>query len=123
MQIHEYSRAEDLFQKAISVREDYPEYWVALGMARRRQDNKDGARSAYKKAIGLIEDRYDREKDEQDLGQKAWVLALLGRTDDAVAFLSKSLKEHPGSAYLQKMASPQGLPHTFQTQDFKELGL
>ncbi|HTJ80038.1 MAG TPA: tetratricopeptide repeat protein [Rariglobus sp.] len=123
MQIHEYSRAEDLFQKAIAVRDDYPEYWVALGMARRRQDNKDGARQAYKKALGLLEDRYDLKKNEEDLGQKAWVLALLGRPDDAVAFLNKSLKEHPDSTYLQKMASAHGLPHTFQTADFKELAL
>ncbi len=123
MQIREYSRAEELFQKAIAVREDYPEYWVALGMARRRQDNKDGARAAYKKAIDLIEDRYDQEKDEKDLGQEAWVLALLGRTDDAVQFLQKKLKEHPDSDYLKKMADPRGLPHTFQTDEFKELAL
>ena len=123
MQIHEYARAEDLFQKAIEVRDDYPEYWVALGMARRRQDNKDGAREAYKKALGYVEDRYVDKKNEEDLGQKAWILALLGRTDDALSFLNKSLKEHPDSEYLQKMASPRGLPHTFQTDDFKELSL
>ncbi len=123
MQIREYSRAEELFKKAIEIREDYPEYWVALGMARRRQDNRDGARDAYKKAVGLIDDRYKAEKDEKDLGQKAWVIALLGKTDEAGKFLQKSLKEHPDSAYLQKMADPRGLPHTFQTSEFKELSL
>lgn len=123
MQIREYSRAEELFNKAIELRADYPEYWVALGMARRHQDNKDGARAAYKKALGYLEDRYSSEKNLEDLGQKAWVLALLGRTDEAVQFLQKSLKEHPDSAYLQKMADPRGLPHTFQTAEFKELSL
>ena len=121
MQIREYARAEELFQKAIAVRGDYPEYWVALGMARRDQDNTGGARKAYKKALDLFEDRYDRDKNDEDLGQEAWVLALLGRTDDAVALLNKSLKKHPDSAYLRKMADPNGLPHTFQTDDFKAL--
>jgi tetratricopeptide (TPR) repeat protein len=123
MQIREYSRAEELFKKAIELREDYPEYWVALGMARRRQDNKDGARDAYQKAVAFIDERYKAEKDEKDLGQKAWVMALLGKTDEAVKFLQKSLKEHPDSAYLQKMTDPRGLPHTFQTSEFKELSL
>ena len=123
MQIREYSRAEELFQKAIAVREGYPEYWVALGMARRRQDNKDGARDAYKKALGFIEDRYAETKNEEDLGQKAWVLALLGHTDEAVQFLNKCLKDHPDSAYLKKMSAANGLPHTFQTSDFKNLSI
>ncbi len=123
MQIREYSRAEELFKKAIVLREDYPEYWVALGMARKRQDNQDGAREAYKKALGFIDERYKNENDEKDLGQKAWVMALQGNTGEAVKFLQQKLKEHPGSAYLQKMADPRGLPHTFQTPDFKELSL
>ena len=123
MQIREYARAEELYKKAIALNEDFPEYWVALGMSCRRQDNKDGARKAYKKAIGLIEKRYAAEKDEKDLGQKAWVMALLGNTDEAVKFLQQSLKEHPDSAYLKKMADPRGLPHTFQTTDFKDLSL
>ena len=123
MQIREYSRAEELYKKAIEVRGDFPEYWVALGMARRHQDNKDGARDAYKKALKLVEDRYTDKKNEEDLGQKAWVLALLGRKDEALKFLDKSLKEHPDSAYLKKMADPRGLPHTFQTAEFKDLSV
>jgi len=123
MQIHEYARAEELYKKAIALNEDYPEYWVALGMSCRRQDNKDGARKAYQKAMGLIDKRYAAEKDEKDLGQKAWVMALLGNPDEAVQFLQKSLKDHPDSAYLKTMADPRGLPHTFQTSDFKALSL
>jgi len=49
------------------------------------------------------------------------MLALLGKTDEAVQFLNKSLKDHPDSTYLQKMADPRGLPRTFQSEDFKSL--
>lgn len=123
LQIREYSRAEELFQRAITLREDFPEYWVLLGMARRRQDNLDGARKAYKHALELHKERYDREKKDEDLAQQAWVLALLGRTDDALKFLEQSLKDHPDSAVLRQMADPRGLPRTFQTAQFKELAL
>ena len=122
-QIHEYPRVEELCLKAIDQRGDYPEYWVLLGMARRRQDNTSGARKAYKHALELHADRYDRDKQDEDLAQQAWVLALLGKQDEALKFLEKSLKDHPGSAVIQRMANPQGLPHTFQTSQFKELAL
>ena len=58
MSIREYSRAQELFEKATKLHEDMPEYWVALGMARRKQDNKDGARKAYKEALSLFKARY-----------------------------------------------------------------
>ena len=122
-QIREYSRVEEICVKAIEQRGDYPEYWVLLGMARRRLDNTSGARKAYKQALELHADRYDREKKDEDLAQQAWVLALLGKTDEALKFLEKSLKDHPDSAVIQRMAAPQGLPHTFQTSQFKELAL
>ena len=41
MQIREYARAEELFQRALKLREDVPEFWVSLGMSRRKQDNVD----------------------------------------------------------------------------------
>ena len=118
MQANDFSKAEELMQQALKLREDMPEYWVAIGMARRRQENKDGARDAYQKALTLLE---NRNKNEKDIGQKAWVMALLGKTDEAVQFLNKSLKDHPDSTYLQKMADPRGLPRTFQSEDFKSL--
>lgn len=122
-QIREYPRVEELCRKAIAQREDYPEYWVLLGMARRRQENTSGAREAYNRALELHADRYEREKKDEDLAHQAWVLALLGRQDEALKFLEKSLKEHPGSAVLQRMANPNGLPRTFRTAQFRELAL
>lgn len=123
MQIREYSRAEELFQRALKLHGDVPEYWVSLGMARRKQDNLDGAREAYKKALGLHADLYKADPQPEQLAQQAFVLALLGRTGDALKLLEKGLKDHPDSAVMKKMADPRGLPRTFQTPDFRALAI
>jgi tetratricopeptide (TPR) repeat protein len=121
--IREHSRAEELIGRALKLREDVPEYWVALGMARRKQDNKDGARKAYEKAVGLHKARYKKDKDPEELAHQAFVLALLGRTEDALKVLEQGVKDHPDSAAMKKMADPRGLPATFKTETFKELSL
>ncbi len=123
MSIREFSRAEELIQRALKLQDDVPEYWVSLGMARRKQDDKDGARKAYKKALGLHVDRYKADKKPEELAQQAFVLALLGNTDEALKLLDKGLKEYPDSAVMKKMADPRGLPRTFQTAEFKALTL
>jgi len=123
MSIREYSRAEELITRALKLREDVPEYWVSLGMARRKQDNTGGARKAYNEALELHTDRYKEENKPEELAQQAFVLALLGKTDEALKLLEKGLKDHPDSALMKKMADPRGLPRTFQTAEFKALAL
>jgi tetratricopeptide (TPR) repeat protein len=123
MQIREFKRAEELMQRAIDLRDEQPEYWVTLGMARRRQDNTSGARKAYEKALSMHTSRYKDEKNPEELAQQAFVLALLGRTDEALKLLEKGVKDHPDSAALKKMADPRGLPRTFQNADFKALAI
>lgn len=123
MQIREYARAEELFQRALKLRDDVPEYWVSLGMARRKQDNVDGARKAYKEALELHTDLYKADHQPEQLAQQAFVLALLGKTDEAIKLLDKGLRDHPDSAVMKKMADPRGLPRTFQSADFKALAL
>jgi tetratricopeptide (TPR) repeat protein len=123
MQIREFGRAEELMQRAVKLREDMPEYWVTLGMARRKQDNKGGARKAYTTALELHTARYKEGHQLEELAQQAFVLALLGRGDEALALLSQGLKDNPTSPVMQKMADPRGLPRTFKTDEFKALAL
>ncbi len=123
MQIREFSRAEELIQRTIKLQDDVPEYWVSLGMALRKQDKNEGAGKAYQKALGLHADRYEQNKSPEELAQQAFVLGLLGRTNDAIKLLDKGLKEFPDSPVMKKMADPRGLPRTFQTAEFKALML
>ena len=123
MQIREFSRAEELMQRSLKLRDDMPEYWVTLGMARRKQDNTDGARKAYKTALALHVDRYKEGQQPEELAQQVFVLALLGHGDEAIALLNQGLKDHPNNPAMQKMADPRGLPRTFKTEEFKALKL
>lgn len=123
MQIREFSRAEELIERAIKLRDDMPEYWVSLGMARRKQDDTGGARKAYKKALGLHVARYKADKTPEELAQQAFVLALLGQREEALKILEQGLKEFPDSQVMKKMADPRGLPRTFETAEFKALML
>jgi len=123
MQIREFSRAEELMQRSVKLRDDMPEYWVTLGMARRKQDNLDGARKAYKTALELHAGRYKEGHQPEELAQQAFVLALLGRGEEAIALLNQGLKDHPNNPAMQKMADPRGLPRTFKTEEFKALKL
>ncbi len=123
MQIREYSRAEELIRRALKLREDMPEYWVSLGMALRKKDDKTGARKAYEKALDLHVERYESEKTPEGLSQQAFVLALLGRTEEALKLLQQGLKEYPDSSTMKEMANPRGLPRTFRTDEFRGLML
>jgi len=123
MQIREFSRAEELMQRSLKLRDDMPEYWVTLGMARRKQDNKPGARKAYETALEQHAARYKEGKQPEELAQQAFVLALLGRGEEALTLLNKGLKDHPSNPVMQKMADPRGLPRTFKTEEFKSLTL
>ena len=121
MSIREYPRAEELIRRSIKLTDEVPEYWVSLGMTLRKQDNKDEARKAYKRALELHTLRYEISKKPEELAQQAFVLGLLGKTDDALKVLEKGLKEYPDSPVMKKMADPRGLPSTFKNQQFKDL--
>jgi tetratricopeptide (TPR) repeat protein len=123
MEIREYARAEELIQRALKLREDMPEYWVTLGMAHRKQEEKDDARKAYKKALGLHVDRYKKKKDPAEIAHQAFVLGLLGQTEEALKLLSQGVKDHPNSSFLKDKADSRGLPRTFRTPEFKALSL
>lgn len=120
MQVREYARAQELVERAVKLNPTLPEYWVSLGITRRRQDDRDGARKAYKQALELHEERYKAIKTPQEVVQQAYVLGLLGRTDDAMKLLEKGVKEFPESTELKRVADPRGLLRTFQSPEFKE---
>jgi len=121
--IREHARAEELIERAIKLREDVPEYWVSLGMARRQQDDKSGARKAYEKALGIHAANYKKTKDPEQVGHQAFVLGLLGRSEEGLKLLAKGIKEHPENTELKKMSEPRGLPNTFKSSRFKELAI
>lgn len=95
MQMKDLPRAEGLYAQAAELCPDSGDYWVSLGAARRRLDNRPGAKKAYEAALGSFIDAYKADpKNPEPLMRRIYVLALLGRVDDARAVLDRARKEH-----------------------------
>lgn len=105
-------RAADLYEKAAALCPDNPEYWLGLGAARRQLEQRPAALKAYEAALGAYRDAYDRDrKDPQLLLEQVYVLALLGRVDDARSTLAKVRLAH----------SDDSTVRNFTDQSFEQL--
>lgn len=122
--LRDYARAEPLLAKAVAICPDTPEYWLTLGTVRRRMDNRSGAKSAYERALDTSRDAYDRDpKNSEPLLQQVYVLALLGRMDDARDALAKAQKKHPDDRTVRAFVESRQLEHLADDPSFKELAL
>jgi tetratricopeptide (TPR) repeat protein len=122
--MRDYARAEPLFEQAAKLCPDDGEYWLGLGVTRRRLGNVSGAKAAYEKAQSAFHDTYLIDSNRSDaLLQELQVLALLGRTDVAIATLEKARKKNPGDVPLRKFEESKQLERLKDDPNFKELAL
>lgn len=124
MNLRDYARAEPLFEKAAKLSPDTGDYWLSLGVTRRRQNNKSGAKAAYEKALEAFRDAAKLEPKNADaVLQQVYVLALLGRVDDARKTLDKALKAEPSNRTLRAFADGHQLDNILADRSYKELAL
>lgn len=122
--LRDYARAEGLLAQAVAICPDTPEYWLNLGVMRRRLDNRAGAKDAYEQMLDLSRDIYRRDPMNADaLLQQVYVLALLGRLDDARAALEKAQKNHPSDRNVRAFVESRQLDHTLEDPAFKAIAL
>src|SRR6187200_836444 len=101
--LRDYARAEPLFEKAAKLCPDDGEYWLGLGVTRRRLGNTSGAKAAYEEARSAYRDAFKRNaNDGEALLQEVYVLALLGRVDEANSTVEKARGKHPENSRLRK---------------------
>lgn len=124
MNLRDWPRAESLMAKAAELCPDSGPYWVNLGGVRKRMGNRDGARSAYKKALAAYEDdaREDKANAEAWL-QQVYVLALLGQTEDARKRVEKMSRQFPNSAAVRAFIDRRQLDSLLADPLFKEMAL
>lgn len=108
-QIRDYRRAEASLTKAIALRDDVPEWWFSMGLVRNRLGKKDGARTAYRRALDLHEDRYDETRATSEIISQVYVLLVLNRESDARKLLEKASRKHPGDARLEEFSRSRGI--------------
>jgi tetratricopeptide (TPR) repeat protein len=122
--LRDYARAEPLFEKAAKLSPDTGDFWVNLGVTRRRLGNKSGAKSAYESALSAYRDIHKLDPKETDsLLQEVYVLALLGKVDDARKALEKAQKKFPESRSIRGFVEAKQLDHIVEDATFKEIAL
>lgn len=122
--LRDYSRAEPLLEKAAKLAPDTGEYWLNLGVIRRKQGNTSGAKSAYEQALSAFRARFKKEpKDSGALLQQVQVLALLGRIDDARDALENGRKKAPDDRMIRQFAEQKQLDEMIKHPTFKEMAL
>ena len=122
--LRDYPRAEGLLTEAVKLCPDSREYYLSLGIVRRRQDNRSGAKQAYEQALDLARDAYKaNDKDTQPLLQQAYILALLGRMDDARDVVAKAQQKHPDDSNVRIFVENNQLDRMIAAPGFKAVSI
>jgi tetratricopeptide (TPR) repeat protein len=123
MSMREWPRAEKLLLQAIAITPDAV-FHQNLGSTRMRQGNRAGAKEAYQAALAASERAYAANKTDTDpLIKKAYLLALLGRVDDARAFVKKINQDHASDRLVRQFVDEKKLDAFLASPTFKEVGL
>jgi tetratricopeptide (TPR) repeat protein len=122
--LRDFARAEPLFEKAAKMCPDEGDYWINLGIVRRRQGNVAGAKDAYERARSAYRDVFAiEEKDSSLLLQEIYALALLGKGDDARKALAKAQKKMPDDRGIRLFVENKQLDLMLADPGFKEIAL
>ena len=120
----DHARAEPLFEKAAKLCPDNGEFWLSLGMTRRRLGNTAGARAAYNEAVSAYHDAYALDHTQVDaLLQELYTLCLLGKVDEARSAFAKAQKGDPENPRFRAFAENKHIDRLLQDAGFKELAL
>jgi tetratricopeptide (TPR) repeat protein len=125
LSVRDVTRAEATFARAAALCPDVGDYWLELGRCRVKLGNRGPAKDAYQTALAVYEADAKREASIRvpSLLRQIYVLALLGRADDARAVLTKARKELPDNAELRSFADGRQLDQMLGSPLFKEVAL
>ena len=125
LSVRDVARAEATYARAAVLCPDWGDYWLELGRCRVKLGNRGTAKDAYKSALAAYE--ADAKRDAANRGpallRQIYVLALLGRADDARAVLAKALKDDPGNRGLREFAEAKQLDELLASAEFKAAAL
>lgn len=124
MTLKDWARAESLIRQAVELTPDSGPNWINLGAVRRRMGNRDGARAAYKSALAAYEDEAERdEQNPEPWLQQVYVLALLGRVEDARKTVEKMGKRFPNNGNVRGFVEQKQLDSLLADPRFKDMAL
>jgi Flp pilus assembly protein TadD len=122
--LRDLPRAEESLAKATALTPDDGALWVSLGATRVRLGKKDLAQQAYQGALKAYADEAKQEKSGPEPWLKqVYVLALLGRKDDARTMLAKTAKQFPEHRNVKLFVEGKQLDAMLADPKFKEMAL
>lgn len=122
--LRDLRRAEGLFVKVVELCPDTGEYWINLGAVRMRLGSRETAQKAYESALDAYKQAAKREpKDAAPVLQQVYVLALLGRVDDARKLIEKTQKNYPDDRAVRTFVQEHHFDRLLADPGFKEISL
>lgn len=122
--LRDYARAEGLLAQATKVCHDDAAYWIMLGSTRVRLGQRESARDAYEEALDLYKEAASKNKTQTaPLLQQVYVLALLGRIDDARALEAKLQSKFPEDRDVRAFIENKQLDRVLSESGFKQIAL
>jgi Flp pilus assembly protein TadD len=122
--VRDFARAETSLAKAAELTPDEAALWVNLGAARMKQGKREAAKDAYRRALAVHEGEAKQNKtDPHAWLEQVYVLALLGRSDDARAKLDKAAKAFPDHRDVKAFVEGRQLERILADPKFKETAL
>jgi tetratricopeptide (TPR) repeat protein len=124
LSLKDYARTESLLAKAVELTPDAAPLWISLGSARVRQGKKDTAKIAYLGALKAYElEIAEKPEHAESWLKKVYVLALLGRTDEARGFLEKTAKKFPDTRNVKQFVDAKQFDRMLADPIFKDIAL
>jgi tetratricopeptide (TPR) repeat protein len=118
--IRDYGRAQGLFTQAAQLCPDTGAFWLSLGSMDMRLDKRGEARDAYQHALTAFQDAAKKDKtDPEPALQQLYVLALLGRVDEARTLQTKLLDRYPDNRAIRTFVDNKGLDNIVADPSFK----
>ena len=122
--VRDFARAENLLDQATKLVPDTGPYWLSLGSMRVRLGQKDSARTAYKSALVAFEAAANKDPKDTDAAiQQVYVLALLGRVDDARKRQEKLLSRYPDNHEVRAFVEQKRLDQLLNDPVYKQSAL
>jgi tetratricopeptide (TPR) repeat protein len=120
--IHDWARAETGYGKAVELCPDEGDVWMNLGIVRMRQHKNDEARSAYKSALSVyVAGSKAHPLDSATVMRRAYVLVVLGRSDEARSVVADAVAKSPDDRRLQNFVAAKGVDNMMADPALKEI--
>lgn len=122
--LRDYARAEPILAQATALAPDNGGYWINLGSVRKRLGNRGGAKDAYQFALKAYEAQAKKTSTEPEPWfQQIYVLALLGRLDDARGLVEKTKEKFPTHRLVRVFIEEKQFDQMLATPMFKDIAL